>query len=274
MSLGFCFPHKTPFNSPPSAPRIGSTVSKDQWTDLLKQLEEFAFRGIPEISPETPKLSTDESQREKQMDMIGQLKTQLEDLEKYAFEAGELEQPQTILFEKQRIIIDELKKKLNLPIDELKLPHLSTDELKNQVDNAVGELMNPLKMKDNLVAQLKTQIVDLERFINFIQNEEIPENFLLEKTTNCDCSSEAHTKKILQRKGSKNKLLDADGKPVATNYEHRFERDENWQRQRQEPGLLPRMAQLFDMFTSFHMGPADGFRKNVLKKTPRGNHWG
>lgn len=246
-------------------------MSKDQWTDLLKQLEEFAFRGIPDISAESPKLSTDENQREKQMDMIGQLKTQLEDLEKYAFEAGDLQQPQTIMFEKQKIIIDELKKKLHLPIDELQLPHLSTDELKS----AVGELMNPIKMKDNLVHQLKTQIVDLERFINFIQNEEIPENFLLEKTTNCDCSSEEHTKKILQRKCSKNKLLDANGQPM-TNFEHKFERDQNWQnKQRPEPGLMPRMAQLFEMFTSFHMGGgAEGFRKNVLKKTPRGNHWG
>lgn len=211
------------------------------------------------------------------MDMIGQLKTQLQDLEKYAFEAGDLEQPQTIMFEKQKIILDELKKKLNLPIDEMKLPHLSTDELKNQVDNAVGELMNPLKMKDNLVTQLKTQIVDLEQFINFIQNDEIPENFLLEKTTNCDCNSESHTKKILQRKNSKNKLMDASSGHPVTNLEHRFERDNEWQRRRDAAasGLLPRMAQLFDMFTSFHVGGGtDGFRKNVLKKTTRGNHWG
>lgn len=230
---------------------MGSTVSKDQWTDLLKQLEEFAFRGIPEVEAGSTKVSEDP-------------------------EAVDLEESQTLLFEKQKILIDELKKKLNLPIDELKLPHLSMDELKSQVDSAVGELMNPMKMKDNLVDQLKTQIVDLERFINFIQNEEIPENFLLEKTTNCDCSSEAHTKKILQRKNSKNKLV--DGQPV-TNFEHRFKRDEEWHRRNSQTssGLLPRMAQLFDMFTSFHlngMGATDGFRKNVLKKTARGNHWG
>lgn len=200
------------------------------------------------------------------MDMIGQLKSQLQDLEKYAFEAGDLEQPQTIMYEKQKILLGELTKKLNLSIDEMKLPHLSTDELKNQVDSAVGELMNPMKMKDHLVGQLKTQIVDLERFINFIQNEEIPENFL-EKATNCGCTSD-HNKKVLQRKNSKSKL-----EPAATSLEHRFERDE-WHR-RPEPGLLPKMAQLFDMFTTFHLGGgADGFRKNAMKKTPRGNHWG
>lgn len=150
----------------------------DQWTDLLRTLEEFAFQGIPDVSgggspgDGLSQLSSDDVSREKQIDMIGQLKMQLLDLEKCAFDAGDLEQPQSILFEKQRIIIDELRKKMNLTIvDEATLPHLSTDELKSQVESAVGELMNPMKMKDHLVNQLKTQIVDLERFINFIQNE-------------------------------------------------------------------------------------------------------
>ena len=31
--------------------------------------------------------------------------------------------------------------------------------------------MNPVKLKEQLVTQLKTQIVDLERFIQFLQGE-------------------------------------------------------------------------------------------------------
>ena len=31
--------------------------------------------------------------------------------------------------------------------------------------------MNPVKIKEQLVAQLKTQITDLERFIDFLQGE-------------------------------------------------------------------------------------------------------
>lgn len=33
------------------------------------------------------------------------------------------------------------------------------------------QLVNPLKMKEQLVIQLKTQIVDLERFIDFLQGK-------------------------------------------------------------------------------------------------------
>lgn len=35
------------------------------------------------------------------------------------------------------------------------------------------QLVNPLKMKEQLVTQLKTQIMDLERFINFLQGTNI-----------------------------------------------------------------------------------------------------
>jgi hypothetical protein len=58
---------------------------------------------------------------------------------------------------------------MNLNFNELDLPQLSPDELRNQVDAAFGEFVSPLKMKEQLVAQLKTQVNDLERFIKFLQ---------------------------------------------------------------------------------------------------------
>ncbi len=49
---------------------------------------------------------------------------------------------------------------------------LSEDELKAEVDSAiVGQIVNPLRMKNHLVTQLKTQITDLEMFIQFLQSE-------------------------------------------------------------------------------------------------------
>lgn len=248
----------------------------EEWTDLLGNLEEFAFQGIPEIpdcsNEKAPKLSIDEGQREKQIDMIDQLKTQLEDLEKYAFEAGDLVLPQTILFEKQKIIIDELKKKINLPFDQKKMAHLSTDELKNHIDSAMGELTNPIKMKDHLVNQLKTQINDLERFINFIQYEEIPENFLA-KTASCDCSETHNQKKVLLRKNSKNKL---ESRELTLLDNGRREEPTDGGRRATGQFFLPSIYTFFEMFTSLHMGnsPGNHFRRNVLKKTARGNHWG
>ena len=59
---------------------------------MLKELEEFAFRGCPKL--EKNKILTDEifhnqileEQRSTQKELIEQLKNQLEDLESYAYQ--------------------------------------------------------------------------------------------------------------------------------------------------------------------------------------------
>jgi len=45
----------------------------------------------------------------------------------------------------------------------------SPEELRQTVDRAICQIVNPAKVKEKLVEQLKTQIVDLERFIDFLQ---------------------------------------------------------------------------------------------------------
>lgn len=47
-------------------------------------------------------------QRRKQRELISQLKCQLEDLEKYAYETGDADLPQSVVLERQNIIISEL----------------------------------------------------------------------------------------------------------------------------------------------------------------------
>ena len=37
------------------------------------------------------------------------------------------------------------------------------------VDHAISRIVNPAQLKEKLVLQLKTQITDLERFIEFLQ---------------------------------------------------------------------------------------------------------
>lgn len=44
-------------------------------------------------------------QRTKQKELISQLKSQLEDLEKYAYETGDADLPQSVILERQNIII-------------------------------------------------------------------------------------------------------------------------------------------------------------------------
>ena len=67
------------------------------------------------------------------------------------------------------IFAEQLKARLNLNTDNI--AKLSEEELKAEVDSAVGQIVNPLKMKSHLVNQLKTQITDLEMFIEFLQSE-------------------------------------------------------------------------------------------------------
>lgn len=47
--------------------------------------------------------------------------------------------------------------------------YVSSEELRQAVDKAIGQIVNPARVKEKLVDQLKTQIVDLERFIQFLQ---------------------------------------------------------------------------------------------------------
>ena len=65
---------------------------------------------------------------------------------------------------------EQLRDRLNLNVTE-KIVELSEAEVIAEVDTAVGQLLNPLKMKCHLVNQLKTQITDLEMFIEFLQSE-------------------------------------------------------------------------------------------------------
>jgi hypothetical protein len=50
------------------------------------------------------------AQRAKQKELISQLKSQLEDLEKYAYETGEAGLPQSVVVERQRVIIGKFNK--------------------------------------------------------------------------------------------------------------------------------------------------------------------
>jgi RUN domain-containing protein 1 len=112
---------------------------------LLKELEEFAFRGCPDMNKANLLVADTsthekiiEEQRLKQKDLIDQLKNQLIDLESYAYQSGTLEIPSTLIMEKQRVIIDELKEKINLPIENMN--KLSNDELKKAVDSAICQV--------------------------------------------------------------------------------------------------------------------------------------
>ncbi|XP_043530940.1 RUN domain-containing protein 1 isoform X2 [Chiloscyllium plagiosum] len=159
-------------------------AQSDEKERLLKELEDFAFKGCPQPfitrgldgqqldnATEREKLERLEAQRQKQKELIIQLKTQLDDLETFAYQEGSYESlPQSIVLERQRVIIDELIKKLDVNLNE-DFSSLSPEELRQRVDAAIAQIVNPARVKEQLVEQLKTQICDLEMFINFLQDE-------------------------------------------------------------------------------------------------------
>ncbi|XP_039080206.1 RUN domain-containing protein 1 [Hyaena hyaena] len=186
---------------------------------LLRELEDFAFRGCPHVlgygGPEDPasddgnglpgdrpllqgenqseqeKRERLETQREKQKELILQLKTQLDDLETFAYQEGSYDSlPQSVVLERQRVIIDELIKKLDMNLNE-DISSLSTEELRQRVDAAVAQIVNPARVKEQLVEQLKTQIRDLEMFISFIQDE--VGSPLQADSARCECKASGKT---------------------------------------------------------------------------------
>lgn len=101
--------------------------------ELLKSLEEFAFRGIPDIGlvqermDEASLAEAVRLRRTQQRELIDRLKSQLRELEQYAFENGDSAVPQDVVLERQRVILNELKTRMNLEIDEQKYLQVSLE---------------------------------------------------------------------------------------------------------------------------------------------------
>ncbi|EGW08071.1 RUN domain-containing protein 1 [Cricetulus griseus] len=196
---------------------------------LLRELEDFAFRGCPHVlgyeglqgpcggdggggglpddrprvrgedQSEQEKRERLETQREKQKELILQLKTQLDDLETFAYQEGSYDSlPQSVVLERQQVIIDELIKKLDMNLNE-DISSLSTEELRQRVDAAVAQIVNPARVKEQLVEQLKTQIRDLEMFISFIQDEV---GSPMQTSGHCECKASGKSGNGFTRTGS------------------------------------------------------------------------
>ncbi|XP_052229540.1 RUN domain-containing protein 1-like isoform X3 [Dreissena polymorpha] len=247
------------------------SADDDQKERLLKDLEEFAFRGIPDVRCCTgqdalilEEMSNKEherklnEQREKQRELITQLKSQLEDLETYAYETGESEElPTSQQIQKQKVVLDQLKNTLDLRIE--KLDKLSTEELRQVVDHAVGQIVNPAKVKEKLVTQLKTQVTDLERFIEFLQGEATSPGPLGKERCTCPVHKQSSFS------------FDDGTVSKETKDAAKHAKQNDWDRTR----VLKKTIQMLQIFIISQLGCGSrDFKKNAMKKTPKGNHWG
>lgn len=258
---------------------------------LLKSLEEFAFRGIPEVMRLNPHEHENlfkimERQQNRQFELIEHLKQQLSDAEKFAYESGADILPQSMVVEKQKAIINELKDKLNLNVDDKVLPQLTVDEIRAQVDSAIGEFVTPLKMQDTLVSQLKTQIVDLERFVAYLQAEqEMTPEAAIKNSKNPEIGFQTYNSKMARsRKQSqsdsgkgkdKGQKVNAAGSSNSGYNRNQSDRVNDHDLPGKVSSLLVKASAILDMFALTQLScSSQRVQRNSLKKTAKGNHWG
>ncbi|KAL7743579.1 hypothetical protein ACLKA6_013384 [Drosophila palustris] len=271
----------------------------DERDQLLRDLEDFAFQGIPEVvQPLSDSLENEDAEdgdvtAPPNGQLIEQLKSQLTELEQLAYESGAPGVlPQHVLLEKQKFILDELRTKLNLQVEQHQLPSLSIEQLRHQVDNAIGEFVGPLKMKEQLVAQLKTQITDLERFIAFLQCDTAGDGTGGGSGTTTSASDKlkllsgaynSYAAKQTARQTPAQLPLKANTTPATATTDGQISvkspgAEQGSQRESlhsKAHGLLDKASLLMQMFATTHFAKRqEDFQQNSLKKTHKGNHWG
>ncbi|KAJ6647188.1 RUN domain-containing protein 1 [Pseudolycoriella hygida] len=259
-------------------------AAPDDRDKLLQSLEEFAFRGIniPDVSKmdfgDNEQLQEAmEQQRNRQFELIERLKQQLSDVEKFAYESGAKVLPQSMLVEKQKVIIDELKNKVNFNVYDDDLLQLTSEDLRSQVDHALGEFVGPVKMKDTLVSQLKTQITDLERFVAYLQCETKDLKQMTKEMSGMKNFEMAYTSYNTQLAKNRRRTKSVSGQGTEPKETTRLKNSQSAHETLSSKAatVLDKAAALLNIFavTQFGCG-SNNFQKNSLKKTTKGNHWG
>ncbi|CAF3038730.1 unnamed protein product [Rotaria socialis] len=159
--------------------QVISAPTPEDRENLLLELHKFASSGIPDVMCQSSIYTNDftheqliEAEKRREKTFINELKRKLDELERYALASGSLEgAPTSVMMEKQRILIDELREKLDLQLDDEEVSKLSAEELRRLVDLGIHQITNPMKMKEKLINQMRTEISDLEKFIDFLKTD-------------------------------------------------------------------------------------------------------
>lgn len=143
---------------------------------MLNELNDFASRGIPEIICRPSILNADQidedlfnEEKQRDQQFIDELKLKLDELEHYAAAAGSLDgAPTSVIIEKQKVLIDQLRTKLDLQLDDSAVSKLSFvetffystkfhekrcffsgEELKKLVDQAIHQVRSTFSLRSN-----------------------------------------------------------------------------------------------------------------------------
>lgn len=139
-----------------AAPTENRDVENNQFfnfnvQELLKELVEFASQGcfdISSIREETNELrehlqsgseNSEEigEKRKRVLELISKLRSQTEDLEKFAYESGHGLMPLCTLKQRQKLVFDKLQEKIQLKID---LDKLTESELQQNLEQNLDDV--------------------------------------------------------------------------------------------------------------------------------------
>ncbi|PZC84576.1 hypothetical protein B5X24_HaOG204606 [Helicoverpa armigera] len=157
--------------------------------EMLKALEEFTSRGVPDSRAAPQGSSGDAScgecvelerkitrQRTKQAHFIDRLKTQLKELERFAADPG---MPTD---SRHRTLIDHLRTEIDQSLEEGCHQPLTAEELRHQINCAVRQYADRQLSKDEIISKLQAHIEDMQKFIKLMKNEELKSSKLAPET--------------------------------------------------------------------------------------------
>lgn len=227
----------------------------DDKEKMLKSLEEFTFRGIPDLGSivGTGALSRDipehsatcpichkldeklKDQHVKQLRFIEQLKYQLKELDS----SNDSKQEYT---NHKKEIIDDLRQNIEKSLRDGWQQPLTPEELRHQA--MCGASLKHGTNSQDLISQLQNQVEDMQRFINFLKN------------------------------GSS--VIPHEPKPdFVDKKKPKYEKNKNDELRAETVNLMKKVVALLQMFAVAQFGcSSDAFRKNNLKRTHVINHWG
>lgn len=151
---------------------------------MLKELEEFTSRGVPE-SRTAPQGSAGETtcnecvelerkirrQRAKQSHFVERLKSQLKELERFAADPKSESGDST-----HKTLIEHLRSEIDRSLEEGCHQPLSAEEIRHQINCAVRQYADRQLTKEEIVGKLQSHIEDMQKFIKLIKNEDFKSN--------------------------------------------------------------------------------------------------
>uniref|UniRef100_A0A0K0G4V7 RUN domain-containing protein n=1 Tax=Strongyloides venezuelensis TaxID=75913 RepID=A0A0K0G4V7_STRVS len=234
--------------------QMEKTIDPSDQNRIIEEIKKIAFEGctsneevakIKEVLSDenTTNKEAVENCRKHQNILIEKLRNQLGDLEKFAYETGSGELPSTEIMNRQRIVLEKLTEKLQLNLD---IEEIKDDQMFERVDDALQNVICPIVEQEKLVEQLTTQIVDLERFVNFLQ---------IEKEANLN--SERSSSQVYENNEKNNEYYDNSLKAFTST-----------------PMQIMNVDKRSNLTNFLTFGSGRKFEKNELKNTIKGNHYG